>query len=146
MWLRALRPLPRRLGERTDLTRRPVGHRGGLLGVQGARQPAVGIASTILINPATPAAARVWFRLDLPVWLRALRPLPRRLGERTDLTRRPVGHRGGLLGVQGARQPAVGIASTILINPATPAAARVWFRLDLTEPSRSGCPSGRSWP
>ena len=35
------------------------------------------------------------------------------------------------------------IAITILITPATPAAATVWPMFDLTEPSRSG-PSGRS--
>ncbi len=36
------------------------------------------------------------------------------------------------------------MASTILIKPAMPAAAWVWPRLDLTEPSQSG--SSRSWP
>ncbi len=35
-------------------------------------------------------------------------------------------------------------ASTILMTPATPAAAWVWPMLDLTAPSRSGV--ARSWP
>ncbi|RPK43223.1 hypothetical protein EES39_19785 [Streptomyces sp. ADI92-24] len=39
------------------------------------------------------------------------------------------------------------IAWTILMTPATPAAAWVWPMLDLMEPSSSGLPSaGRSWP
>ncbi|RPK40824.1 hypothetical protein EES37_20615 [Streptomyces sp. ADI91-18] len=38
------------------------------------------------------------------------------------------------------------MAWTILITPATPAAACVWPMLDLIEPSNSGCPSARSWP
>ncbi len=38
------------------------------------------------------------------------------------------------------------MASTILMTPATPAAAWVWPRLDLTEPSSSGAASPRSCP
>ncbi len=39
------------------------------------------------------------------------------------------------------------IAMTILMTPATPAAAWVWPTFDLMEPSHSGRPSaGRSWP
>ncbi|WP_052704564.1 hypothetical protein [Streptomyces sp. SID5473] len=38
------------------------------------------------------------------------------------------------------------IAITILMTPATPAAAWVCPRLDLTDPSHSGVSSGRSWP
>ncbi|GAT71485.1 hypothetical protein PS9374_07176 [Planomonospora sphaerica] len=37
-------------------------------------------------------------------------------------------------------------AMTILITPATPAAAWAWPMLDLIEPSQSGRSSGRSWP
>ncbi|GLW18804.1 hypothetical protein Stsp01_55470 [Streptomyces sp. NBRC 13847] len=37
-------------------------------------------------------------------------------------------------------------ARTILITPATPAAAWVWPMLDFTEPSHSGRSAGRSWP
>jgi hypothetical protein len=37
-------------------------------------------------------------------------------------------------------------ASTIFMTPATPAAAWVWPMFDLTEPSHSGYPSGRSRP
>ncbi|RPK64733.1 hypothetical protein EES44_14785 [Streptomyces sp. ADI96-15] len=38
------------------------------------------------------------------------------------------------------------IAMTILMTPATPAAAWVWPMLDFTEPSSNGRSSGRSWP
>ena len=38
------------------------------------------------------------------------------------------------------------IARTILITPATPAAAWVWPMFDFTEPSHSGRSSARSWP
>ncbi|GAA5708303.1 hypothetical protein Save01_09188 [Streptomyces avermitilis] len=38
------------------------------------------------------------------------------------------------------------MAMTILITPATPAAACVWPMLDFSDPSHSGCPAGRSWP
>ena len=38
------------------------------------------------------------------------------------------------------------IASTILITPATPAAAWVWPMFDFTEPSHSGLSASRSWP
>ena len=38
------------------------------------------------------------------------------------------------------------IAVIILMIPATPAAAWVWPMFDLTDPSHSGRPSGRSWP
>ncbi|GAA3787752.1 hypothetical protein GCM10022403_023000 [Streptomyces coacervatus] len=38
------------------------------------------------------------------------------------------------------------IAMTILMIPATPAAAWVWPMLDLTEPSHSGRPSSRPCP
>ncbi len=38
------------------------------------------------------------------------------------------------------------IAMIILMMPATPAAACVWPMLDFSEPSHSGCPSGRSRP
>ena len=37
-------------------------------------------------------------------------------------------------------------ASTILITPATPAAAWVWPRFDLIDPNHNGRPSGRSCP
>jgi hypothetical protein len=38
------------------------------------------------------------------------------------------------------------IANTILITPATPAAAWVCPRFDFNDPSHSGCPSGRPCP
>ena len=38
------------------------------------------------------------------------------------------------------------IASTILITPATPAAAWVWPMFDFTEPSHSGAWPSRPWP
>ena len=38
------------------------------------------------------------------------------------------------------------MAMTILITPATPAAAWVCPMLDFTEPSHSGRSAGRSWP
>ncbi len=37
-------------------------------------------------------------------------------------------------------------ASTILITPATPAAAPVWAMFDFTDPSHTGRSAGRSWP
>ncbi len=38
------------------------------------------------------------------------------------------------------------IAMTILMTPATPAAAWVWLMLDLTEPSSRGLSASRPWP
>ncbi|MDH6229300.1 hypothetical protein M2169_006356 [Streptomyces sp. MJP52] len=38
------------------------------------------------------------------------------------------------------------MAMTILMTPATPAAAWVWPMFDFSEPSHSGRSSGRSWP
>ena len=72
--------------------------------------------------------------------------LPRpRFGEQLDRARVPVDVRRGLVGVQGRRQLArAAVAITILITPATPAAACEWPMLDLIEPSLSG--SSRSWP
>ena len=78
-----------------------------------------------------------------------LRPRPR-LGEQRDRAGRPVDVRGR------ARRRAASAAArraaspcTILITPATPAAACVWPMFDLIEPSHSGRRRrgpGRRWP
>ena len=78
---------------------------------------------------------------------RACRPAPRASAsvKQLDLPRLPVDFGGGRVDVQGLRQDARRASPcTILITPATPAAAWVWPMLDLIEPSRSG--SSRSWP
>ena len=68
------------------------------------------------------------------------------LGEQLDRAGRPVdvGRRAVACRVRGSTP--CRIARTILITPATPAAAWVCPMLDLTEPSHSGGPSARSWP
>ena len=67
-----------------------------------------------------------------------LRPRPG-LGEQLDRAGGPVDVRGGLVDVQGrAAATPWRMARTILMTPATPAAAWVWPMLDLTEPSHSG--------
>ncbi len=69
------------------------------------------------------------------------------LGEQFDVSRAPVDvfswayRRAGWLSSRPARS-----ARTVLMTPATPAAAWVWPMLDFTEPSSSGRSAGRSWP
>ena len=71
----------------------------------------------------------------------------RGLGQQLDGARRPVDVRGRPVDVQRPREHAVPHAPcTILITPATPAAAWVCPMFDFTEPSHSGRSAGRSWP
>ena len=69
------------------------------------------------------------------------------LGQQLHRPGRPVHLRGRLVHVQGLRQrPVRASPCTILITPATPAAAWVWPMFDFTDPSHNGRPSGRSCP